>query len=150
MAHSHCTCPLATWYFNCNRRRICRCTIYLHPFLMRTVYRNILVLIAGFCVLHLIFGGKIFLAIALIVLALSAVSEKAAILIEKGWMWIGGTLGTINAAILLFIIYYFLLTPIAFLSRIGAKDPMQLKEPANSNFRFEHHKYVADDLKNPW
>ncbi len=77
---------------------------------MRTVYRNILVLIAGFCVLHLIFGGKIFLAIALIVLALSAVSEKAAILIEKGWMWIGGTLGTINAAILLFIIYYFLLT----------------------------------------
>ncbi len=117
---------------------------------LQKVYRNILVLVVGFCVLHLIFGGKVFLGIGFIVLLLSAVSEKAAIQIEKGWLWIGGTLGKINAAILLFLIYYLLLTPIAFLSRIGSKDPLQLKAPADSNFRFKNHKYVAEDLKNPW
>ncbi|MDP6909567.1 MAG: SxtJ family membrane protein [Flavobacteriales bacterium] len=117
---------------------------------MQKVYRNILVLIAGFCVLHLIFGGKLFLSIALIVLILSALSDKTAILIEKGWMWIGGTLGKINAAILLFIIYYVFLVPIAFLSRIGGKDSMQLKPPTNSNFRTNNHIYTAQDLKNPW
>ena len=117
---------------------------------MQKVYRNILVLIAGFCVLHLIFGGKVFLAIAIIVLVLSGSSKKAAVWIEKSWLWVGGTLGKINAAILLFLIYYLLLTPIAFLSRIGGNDPMQLKPPANSNFRSDNHMYVADDLKNPW
>jgi len=117
---------------------------------MEKIYRNLLVLVAGFCVLHLLFGGKVFLIVALTVVVLSGISEKAAILIEKGWMWIGGTLGKINAAILLFIIYYIFLVPIAFLSRIGGKDPMQLKSPANSNFRTNNHLYVADDLKNPW
>lgn len=117
---------------------------------LQTVYKNIIVLVAGFCVLHLIFGGKVFLGIAFTVLLLSALSEKAAIQIEKGWLLIGGTLGKINAAILLFLIYYLMLTPIAFLSRIGSKDPLQLKAPANSNFHFKNHKYVADDLKNPW
>ncbi|MBL4585472.1 MAG: hypothetical protein JKX84_00225 [Flavobacteriales bacterium] len=117
---------------------------------MQKIYKNILILIAGFCVLHLIFGGKVFLGIALTVLILSTLSEKAAILIDKVWLWIGGTLGKINAAILLFIIYHVMLIPIALLSRIGGKDPMQLKAPKDSNFRFKRHKYVAEDLQNPW
>jgi len=114
------------------------------------VYRNILVLVIGFCVLHLLFGGEVFLIIALSVLFASAISEKVAALIEKGWLWIGGTLGKINAAILLFIIYHIMLIPIALISRLGGKDTMHLKAPTDSNFAFEHHVYKAEDLKNPW
>jgi hypothetical protein len=117
---------------------------------MQKVYRNILVLVAGFCVLNLLFGSVVFLAIALFVLIASAISEKAAIIIDKGWLWFGEKIGRVNAAILLFLIYYLILTPIAFLSRIGSKDPLQLKAPDKSNFRFNQHKYTADDLKNPW
>jgi len=113
-------------------------------------YKNILILIVGFCILHFIFDGKVFLIVAFCVLTLSALSQKAAILIDKVWLWIGSTLGKINAAILLAIIYYVMLIPIALLSRIGGKDSLQLKAPKSSNFRFKHKKYEAKDLQNPW
>ena len=117
---------------------------------MQKVYKNILVLIVGFSVLQLVFGGKVFISVALSVLLLSALSEKAAVAIDKSWLWFGEKAGKINAAILLFLIYYLLLTPIAFLSRIGRKDPLQLRAPKESNFVFKHHTYTAKDLENPW
>ncbi len=91
-----------------------------------------------------------FLLIAISVLFLSAVSEKAAVFIDKGWLWFGEKIGKVNAAILLFLVYYLILTPIAFLSRIGKKDPLKLKAPEKSNFIFNHHAYTAKDLENPW
>ena len=119
---------------------------------MQKVYKNILVLIAGFCTLHLLFKEKTiaFLIVAIAVLVLSALNEKAAILIEKLWLWFGEKAGKVNAAILLFLIYYLILTPIAFLSRIGSKDPLKLQAPEKSNFEFRKHKYAAKDLENPW
>lgn len=117
---------------------------------MQKIYRNILVLIAGFCALHLLFGGKVFLGIALSVLLLSAWSEKAAMFIEKGWLLFGEKVGKVNAIVLLFLIYYLILTPIAFLSRIGNQDPLQLKPPADSNFVLNAQRYVAKDLEDPW
>ena len=150
VAYAHRSGSTSVRNFDCSwRRNRCR-SIRLHTFLMQKVYKNILVLIAGFCALHLIFHGKVFLIIALTVLFLSAFSEKAAVIFEGFWLWFGEKIGRINAAILLFLVYYLILTPIAFLSRIGSKDPLQLKAPKNSNFVFKHHKYGAGDLKNPW
>lgn len=119
---------------------------------MQKFYKNILVLVAGFCALHLIFKEKTiaFLIIAITVLFLSALSEKAAVFIEKSWLWFGEKIGKVNAAVLLFLIYYLILTPIALLSRIGKKDPLQLKAPEKSNFVFKDHRYTAKDLENPW
>ena len=150
VAHSHRFSTAFTWNFDCSWWRNRSSSSRLHLILMQKVYKNILVLIAGFCVLHLLFGGKVFLIVALSVLVLSALSEKAASIIEKAWLFIGEKLGKVNAAILLFLIYYLFLTPIAFLSRIGSKDPLQLKAPEKSNFIFKSHKYTSDDLKNPW
>jgi hypothetical protein len=117
---------------------------------MQKVYKNILVLIAGFCALHLLFKGMVFLIIALLVLFASAASQKAAVIIERAWMWFGEKVGKVNAAILLFLIYYLFLTPIALLSRIGKKDPLRLHAPDRSNFIFKDHHYTAKDLENPW
>lgn len=129
-----------------------RCTVRLHAFLMQKTYKNILVMIAGFCALHLLFKEKTiaFLTVALAVLILSALSEKAAVLIEESWLWFGEKIGKVNAAILLFLVYYLILTPIAFLSRLGKKDPLKLKAPDKGNFIFNHHTYTAKDLENPW
>ncbi|MBI1289380.1 MAG: hypothetical protein GC178_17575 [Flavobacteriales bacterium] len=119
---------------------------------MQKVYKNILVMIAGFCGLHMLFKEKTiaFLILALVVLILSALSEKAAVIIDKAWLWIGEKIGKVNAAILLFIVYYLVLTPIAFFSRMGKKDPLQLHAPEKSNFIFRQHRYTAKDLENPW
>lgn len=152
VAYTNCVGTLTTRYSNCNGWWNGSCTIRLHTFLVQKVYKNILILIAGFCGLHLLFQDKTiaFLIVALSVLILSAISEKTAVLIEKSWLWFGEKMGKVNAAILLFLIYYFVLTPIAFLSRIGSNDPLKLKAPEKSNFIFKQHRYTADDLKNPW
>lgn len=152
MAHTYRFGAAAAWRFNRIRWRDCRCTIRLYAFLMQKTYRNILVMIAGFCGLHMLFKEKTiaFLVVALAILILSALSEKAAVTIEKGWLWFGEKVGKINAAILLFLIYYLFLTPIAFLSRIGSKDPLKLNAPEKSNFVFKQHSYSAKDLENPW
>ena len=149
---ANCVGAGTSWGFNRAWGRNRGSTICLHTFLMQKIYKNILVLIAGFCGLHLIFKENtiVFLCIAIIVLLLSAFSEKAAVVIEKSWLWFGERLGRINAAILLFLIYHLILTPIAFLSRIGSKDPLQLNAPEKSNFVLRHHKYSAKDLENPW
>ena len=150
VAHSHhIGAPIAR-NPHCNGRWNSRCAFRLHSFLMQKVYKNILVLIVGFCVLQLLFGGKVFVSIALVVLFLSALSQRAAVLIDKSWLWFGEKAGKINAAILLFLVYYLLLTPIAFLARIGKKDPLQLHAPNKSNFVFKHHAYTTKDLENPW
>ncbi len=150
VAGSHCAGPPPARTVDRILHRNSSGTIHLHSILMQKVYRNILVLIIGFCVLHLLFGGKVFLIVALSVLFLSTVNQKAAALIDKVWLFIGEKLGNINSAILLFLIYYLILTPIAFLSRIGSKDPLQLKAPSKSNFKEARHLYTANDLRNPW
>jgi len=150
VAHSYCSCTSSSGNTHCNGRRNSCGSFRLHPFLMQKVYKNILVLIVGFCALQLLFGGKVFVSIALWVLFLSAVSQKAAVIIDRSWLWFGEKAGKINAAILLFLVYYLLLTPIAFLARIGKTDPLQLNAPPTSNFIIKHHSYVAKDLENPW
>ena len=81
----------ASWGFNRAWGRNSCSAICLHTFLMQKIYKSILVLIAGFCGLHLIFieNTIVFLCIAIIVLLLSAFSEKAAVVIEKSWLWFG-------------------------------------------------------------
>ncbi len=152
VAHTNCARVASTRNSDCDGWRNSRCTIRVHAFLMQTVYKNILVLIAGFCTLHLLFKEKTiaFLIIAILVLFLSALSEKAAVFIERRWLLFGEKIGKVNAAILLFLIYYLILTPIAFLSRIGKKDPLQLKAPEQSNFVLKQHRYTDKDLENPW
>jgi hypothetical protein len=62
-------------------------------------------------------------------------------------LWIGRKIGAVNGTILLFVIYYLLLVPIALLSRITGKDELRLKAPERSNFIEQKHSYSADDLK---
>lgn len=152
VAHANRPCASSFRSSDCDGWWNSGCPIRLHTFLMQKVYKNILVLIAGFCVLHLVFKEKTiaFLVVAVSVLALAAISEKAAVIIEKSWLWFGEKIGKVNAAILLFLVYYLVLTPIAFLSRIGKKDPLQLRAPETSNFITNHHRYTAKDLENPW
>jgi hypothetical protein len=151
VAHTHHIDAGVTRCSDRSGRRDSRCAIRVHTLLMQKVYKNILVLIVGFCVLHLVFQEKTtwFLVVALVVLMLSAVSQTAAVYIEKGWLWFGEKIGRVNAAIILFLVYYLVLTPIAFISNFG-KDPLRLKAPEKSNFDFKHHKYSAKDLENPW
>ena len=66
------------------------------------------------------------------------ISERAMGGIDYLWMKLTWLLSLIIPRIILSLLFYLFLTPLALLSRIfGDGDPLQMKKPANSMFRME-------------
>ncbi len=66
------------------------------------------------------------------------ISERAMVGIDYLWMKLTWLLSLIIPRIILSLLFYLFLTPLALLSRIfGDGDPLQMKKPANSMFRME-------------
>ncbi|MEY4638339.1 MAG: hypothetical protein ACK4YH_06355 [Bacteroidota bacterium] len=65
-------------------------------------------------------------------------SERAMFWIDFLWMKLTWLLSLIIPRIILSLLFYLFLTPLALLSRIfGDGDPLQMKKPASSMFRVE-------------
>lgn len=127
--------------------------LFIHYFRMSTKPDNsksILVIVLGFSVLSLIFKLPWLLYGGLGLGILSLMSGWFESIILKGWFGLAHILGWINTRILLGIIFYIFLTPIALLYRLFSGDPMKLKQPKNSTFEERNHTYTAEDLKNQW
>lgn len=81
-------------------------------------------------------GGNSFLYLAMAMTFGGFISRPFVLLIDKGWMKIGWLLGQIVPRILLSVIFYIVLTPLALFSRwFGERDPLQLKRPDGSLFK---------------
>jgi hypothetical protein len=112
-----------------------------------------LVIVTGLVVIHFIFNFQhpyllyAAAAIGIVSIAIPVVGD----LIVKGWYKLAEILGAINGRILLSIIFFVILFPIAVLSRIGKKNPLSLKkESQTSAFTERNHRYTAKDLDQVW
>lgn len=111
----------------------------------------ILTIVIGFLVLFVIFKVNWLLYVSLGVGVLGIFSDAFAGLVTKGWLKFAEVLGRINGSILLTIIFFIFLTPIALLMKVlKGSDELQLKRPLGSNYAERNHKYLAADLKNIW
>lgn len=82
---------------------------------------------------------------------LGMASPFAAKYIYLGWTGIAKVMGFINSHIILGVIFFFILTPLALLRRLGKKDLLQLrKKEAGSYYITRDHKYTGKDLEHPW
>lgn len=112
-----------------------------------------LVIVTGMVVLYFVFKSRYpwFLYIGGAVGVISLAVPYLGDLIVKGWYKIAEVLGAINGRILLSIIFFIFLTPIALLSRLFIKAPLSLKkEEGKSAFTDRNHRYTAKDLENVW
>lgn len=110
-----------------------------------------LVLVVGLLVLHVIFKHEGFLLAAQIIGALCILSEHVLTLIAWAWTKLALALGYINGIILLTLIFFLILCPVAFLYRFKNKDPLQLKKKlSGSYFITRNHTYTAQDLEKMW
>ncbi|GGI50907.1 hypothetical protein GCM10011425_21190 [Mucilaginibacter galii] len=66
-------------------------------------------------------------AVAVILLALTLVHPKALAPVKWFWDNVGLVLGTVNTYILLFLIYFLIITPIGLIMRLLGKDALKLK-----------------------
>ena len=113
------------------------------------VVEALLAIIMGFMVFYFIFEIDALLYIAfgigMIALFWNWLAEKIA------WLWLkfASVLGVINGKILLSIVFFFFLTPIAFLNKLFSKNMLQLKkEDRNSVFVERNITYKKEDLEN--
>jgi Saxitoxin biosynthesis operon protein SxtJ len=114
-----------------------------------------LVIVTGLVVLYFIFKAKpfsmYFLYAAAIVGVLCIVLPVVGDFIVKIWYKIAEGLGWVNSRVILSVLFFVFLWPIAMLYKLGAKNPMQRKRLKESSVFFErNHTYTPKDLEQIW
>lgn len=111
-----------------------------------------LVMVTGFLILYFIFKKDWLLYLAAFVGITGIAIPFLGNLIVKGWFKLAEILGAINGRILLSLIFFIILFPVALLSRLGRnKNPLGLrKSDKNTAFTERNHRYTAKDLENVW
>jgi len=116
---------------------------------------TMLVITVGMLVLYFVFKqktwGNYFLIASLIVGLIGVFSNFASE--QVAWVWgrIAHILGTFNSYVLLSVVFFIFLTPVAFLYRLTRKDTLKLKaQKLGTVYEERNHLYVAKDLENVW
>jgi hypothetical protein len=112
-----------------------------------------LVIVTGLVVLYFIFKSKYpYLLIGAAAVGVISIAIPAAgDLIVKGWYKIAEVLGAINGRILLSIVFFLVLLPVALLAKLGKKNLLALKKESRKTVFVErNHKYVAKDMEQVW
>ncbi|MCB9233570.1 MAG: hypothetical protein H6581_18075 [Bacteroidia bacterium] len=115
-------------------------------------YKTILVLAAAALVAHFVFDKTWLIYLSLGLMVISLISGWVADKISWLWLKFAEILGNVNSKVILGVIFFIFLTPLAFLYRLMGKNSMQLKRKGQgeSYFTERNHTYTAKDLKNLW
>jgi hypothetical protein len=114
-------------------------------------YKTILVIVTGLLALSLIFQLTWLTKVTVIIGVVAIFIPAAAKGIEWVWLKLATFLGWINSRILLSIVYFLFLMPLAWVSRLFTKDPLVLrKRKTASLFVTRNHLYTKKDLENIW
>lgn len=111
-----------------------------------------LVIVTGMLVFYFVFKKDWLLYVGLFVGLAGVFVPFVGDLIVKGWYKLAELLGYVNSRILLSLIFFVVLFPVAVLARMGrGKNLLGLRnDPSKSAFTDRNHKYESKDLKNVW
>ncbi len=113
--------------------------------------QTVLVICTGLVLVYFIFDVRWVLYVAFGLGLLSILSTWISLKVEWVWFKLTYLLSLIVPNVLLGLIFFLFLTPIAFLASLFAKkDSFLLKKPENSAYQVINKKYNAGDLENPW
>ncbi len=115
------------------------------------IYKTILVINLGFIVLYFISHSVYFLYVALAIAILSVLSEWLANFISEVWMKLAKILSYIVPPIIMSLVFFCILTPMALLQRLFKKNKtFHLKNNLTSTFvqskKIVHKSY----FEKPW
>lgn len=120
------------------------------PSLIQT-YETITVLALFSLAAGLWFQQPWFLYVALLFLFLMLFLKQAASWVAWGWLRFAHVIGTVNNKIILTLIFFLILTPLAFCYRLFHGDFMRIKKkPPASNWYPRDHTYEKSDLEKAW
>ncbi|MEM9920659.1 MAG: hypothetical protein AAF990_21355 [Bacteroidota bacterium] len=97
--------------------------------------KNILAICVGFALLYYFTRWEWTLLVVVIIGGLSILSDWVTEKISDAWMWLAKVLALIVPNILLSLVFFLILTPLSFVSKLfGKKNSLKLKNPPESTF----------------
>ncbi len=114
-------------------------------------FKTVLIICGGLLVISLLTKMYAILFIFAFLFIASFISKPIASIIDHLWMKLSLILSKIFPPILLIIIFFVFLTPIAILSRIfGEKNPLHLKNMDKSLFKTVNKTFEKNSFEKPW
>lgn len=110
-----------------------------------------LVIVTGLLVLYFVFKSVWLLYAAVAVGVVSLAIPVIGDFLVKIWFKLAEVLGAINGKIILSLMFYIFLFPIAVLYRMTTKNPLAVKHSNKGSMYTErNHTYTKSDLENTW
>ena len=107
-------------------------------------------MVTGFLVIAALLDSEILAYIALLIGLICLIIPAAGNWLVFGWYKIAEVMSRIVNPIILGLMYFIFITPIAILFRMFGNDPMALKEQRGSMYDYHEKTYKKEDLENPW
>ncbi len=123
------------------------------PFSPLKTYETMCVLALVSLLAGLWFGQPILLYLAALLLFVTLLVKPVATRLAKLWLQFAQFLGNINAKIILTLIFYLILTPIALLYRLWRGDALGIhrrQSQPHSHWHRRDHMYQKADLEKAW
>ncbi len=116
-----------------------------------TPEKSVLAIVLGLLFFYFKTAEILLLYIVITLVLIGVFSTTLTKYVDLVWMKLAELLGKVIPTILLTIIFYGFLFPIAILSRLfGAKNGIQLKNNQQSFFKEVNKKYTKESFLNPW
>lgn len=89
--------------------------------------------------------------VTIVFLLVAILSQKGTIFIAKTWLSFGHYLGVIMNYILLFLVFFLVLTPLAILQRMLSKNPIKKDNSHKESFYVLQKRWIKEkDIERPW
>jgi len=109
------------------------------------------VLSAFFLILNVVTHRPVFVHTALGLLLVALFVKPLARAVSRAWMRFAELLGTFNSRLILSLVFFLFLTPLALLYRLFNKNPLALKAgQGGSLFVTRDHVYSKADFEKMW
>ena len=113
--------------------------------------KTILTISIGFLIVFLVTDWKWAIYLSLVIGLIGIFSPFLSRQVDFLWMKLAWVLSLIVPKVLLSLIFYVFLFPIATLSKLfGVKDPLMLKNDNESTFRTEEKKFEKSTFEKMW
>ncbi len=118
---------------------------------MKNNYKSTLTIVLGFILISVYFNLKPLLIISIIIGLAAIISEKLNDIIIRIWGKLTAILGLIMPNILLTIVFYLFLTPLALINRLYKnKNQIQLINSSKSTFIVNKRDFSSESLEKIW
>lgn len=113
---------------------------------------TLLTICLGLAVLFFISQKNMFLVVLLGIGAIGLFSGKGLYWLSFSWLKLGELLGAVSSKIILSLIYFLVLVPVAFLAKLSRRNNSfsVKKEGKTTYFHTRNHLFTAKDLENTW